>query len=145
MTLTPDPPDRALLTIVDDGDGFDVDAADVQPGGGIGLTAMRFRAQAIHGTLTFASDGGVSDGGVSDGRRPKRRRPRRLRLPPQRETAATNAPPDRPRSRPLAPRPSPLAPRPSTQRSAAHAGPVRFDTGTGGDDVGAVAVPPPRF
>ncbi len=60
ITLADDGPDRALLTIADDGVGLDP-AADPEAGGGIGLTAMRFRAEAIHARLNLESPpaGGV--------------------------------------------------------------------------------------
>ncbi|WP_165700532.1 PAS domain-containing sensor histidine kinase [Alienimonas californiensis] len=53
LILANDGPDCALLSIVDDGIGFEGSNPNADPEGGIGLTAMRFRAQAIHGRLRF--------------------------------------------------------------------------------------------
>ena len=61
LTLADDGTDKALLTVADDGRGFDPEAVEVDPEGGMGLTAMRYRAKAIGGRLTFepAEGGGT--------------------------------------------------------------------------------------
>ena len=61
VRLADDGTDRALLTVTDDGRGFDPAAVAADPEGGMGLTAMRYRAKAVGGRLTFepAEGGGT--------------------------------------------------------------------------------------
>lgn len=48
-------PDAVTLTIADNGEGFDVDAALVDPKSGVGLRNMRERLDALGATLSIAS------------------------------------------------------------------------------------------
>ena len=61
VALTDDGTDRAVLTVTDDGGGFDPAAVAADPEGGMGLTAMRYRAKAVGGRLAFepAEGGGT--------------------------------------------------------------------------------------
>ena len=52
-------PEEALLTLQDDGAGFDAEALDelvVSPDGGYGLQGLRERLDLVRGRLTVASD-----------------------------------------------------------------------------------------
>jgi two-component system NarL family sensor kinase len=51
-------PDAVTLTIADNGEGFDVDAALVDPQSGVGLRNMRERLDALGATLSIASQVG---------------------------------------------------------------------------------------
>jgi signal transduction histidine kinase len=48
-------PARVVLTVRDDGHGFDADSAPTPSSGHFGLFGMRERAEKLHGELTIAS------------------------------------------------------------------------------------------